>query len=89
MSCDRRPNAARRVRPYVLRALPGEIDNQRADHPPHRFVHQAPRIDFGILAQHLLHMACEEADPGELLDRQQTRAQAVVDVVIVVGDLVG
>ena len=66
-----------------------EIRDQRPDHAPHRFVDQAPARDPGMLAQHRPQVAGDDAHARELLHLQEPRAQAVVDVVVVVGDLVG
>jgi hypothetical protein len=52
-------------------------------------VHQSPRLNPWILAQYLPHVPRENADLRKLFDREQTGAQAIVDVVVVVGDLVG
>ena len=43
----------------------------------------------GYSASRLGRMAGEEADSVELLEREQAGAQAVIDIVVVVGDLVG
>ncbi len=82
-------DSARRVGLDVFRGLAGEVDHQRADHAPHGFVHQPSRFDLRILAQHLFHVARENADLYKLLERKQAGTQAIVDVVIVVGDLIG
>jgi len=52
-------------------------------------MHQAAALDFRKFPQRRTHVAAENGDGGQLFHVQQFRAQSVVDVVIVVGDLVG
>ena len=52
-------------------------------------MHEPARVDFGMLASDFLHVARENRDARELLDNRQPRAQAIVDIVIVVRDFVG
>jgi hypothetical protein len=52
-------------------------------------MHETPAADAGISFPGDCGVTRKEADFAELLERDQPRAQAVIDVVIVVGDLVG
>ena len=66
-----------------------QIRNQRIDHATNRFVDQPPVHQFRVLPAHGLEVAREDTHRRQLLDRDQRGAQAVVHVVIVVGNLVG
>ncbi len=66
-----------------------EVDDQRVDHPADRFVHHAALADLRKLRAHLARVAREQRNILQLGQLQQARAQPVVDVVVVVGDLVG
>ena len=48
--------------------LASQIRHQGADHAAHRFMHEPARVDFGMLASDLLHVARENSDARELLD---------------------
>ncbi|CAM2149469.1 hypothetical protein PT2222_210122 [Paraburkholderia tropica] len=80
---------ARRVLGEIAARLPDQIDDQRIDDAPHGLVNQPPPVDLRILGARGLVVGLPEFDFGELLDRQETGTQPVVDVVIVVGDFVG
>ena len=67
----------------------GQVGDQRVDHTANGFRHGAARRQIGIARQHLGVMTAEDGHILHLLDRDQARPQAVVDVVVVVGDLVG
>src|SRR5258706_7266449 len=81
-------NAARSMQFDIVGGLSSQIHHEGADHAAHGFVHQPPLVELRILAQHLFHMARENINFGKLLDAKQTGAQAVIDVMIIIGDLV-
>src|SRR5258708_24066468 len=71
----------------VLQARHHEIVRAAADDPPHRLVaHEALAAD--ALGHDLLVRLAKEGDGADLLHRDHPRGEAVVDVVVVVGDLV-
>ncbi len=49
----------------------------------------APSAELRVLPAHELELAAEHATAAQVLDRDQPGTNAVVDVVVVVGDLVG
>ena len=66
-----------------------QVVDQVVDHPPHHLVHQAARAEVGVALDDAVVLAAEDRDPAQLLDRDQAGTDAVVDVVVVVGDRVG
>ena len=66
-----------------------QVNNQGVDHAPHCFVDRAATADTGEHRLSLLPVPRKEIDLIELGHSQQTRTQAIVDIVIVVGDFIG
>jgi hypothetical protein len=81
-------NIPRRIFNNVLGGLPGKIDDERADHAPHGFVHQPAIIDFWVFAHHSAHMLGKKTDSRKLFYRNQSGTQAVIHVMIIVCDLI-
>ena len=73
----------------IFCGLACEVHYQRTDHAPHGFMYQPSLVDSWMFAAHLFHVARKNRDPGELLDRQQSGPQAIVDVMVVVRNLIG
>src|SRR3546814_19053942 len=65
-----------------------QIGDQRVDDAADRFMALLLRRDLPVAVDHLVVMAPKQRHLPQLLDRQQTRPQTIVDVVIAVGDLV-
>ena len=61
----------------------------QADQPAHRFVDQPRQLDAGIAPAHLVEHRADQRHVAQIVDAEQAGAQAVVDVVVVVGDVVG
>jgi hypothetical protein len=55
----------------------------------HHFVHPARGFEAGIARVDLAQDAAHDVDLGDVVEREQIGAQAVVDVVRVIGDVVG
>src|SRR6185436_1668522 len=66
-----------------------QVRNQRVDHASDRFMNQAAVQKYRILFFDDLQMPRENPHGTKLLDGDKTRAQAVVDIVIVIGNFVG
>jgi hypothetical protein len=66
-----------------------QVDRQGIDHAAHRLVDQAASADLRKGAAHLGDMPHPDAYFIELVQRDQSGAQAVVYVMVVVADLVG
>ena len=66
-----------------------EVRDDVVDHPPHDFVDQAAILQLRIEREHRVVLAPEQRHVAQAVERDQSGAQAVVDVVIVVRDLVG
>src|SRR5690606_10680633 len=62
--------------------------DELADHPPDDLAGEHLPVEARVLALDRPKLLGEERHVGELLERQEARAQAVVDVVVVVCDLV-
>ncbi len=60
-----------------------------ADHPAHGLAAEPLRLERGMALLDPTHVLREERQLLELLERDQPRAQSIVDVVVVVRDLVG
>src|SRR5580704_6996927 len=65
-----------------------EVADQVIDHAPQDLVDQPPSGECRVLAAHHLVIPGEERNLCELLHRHEAGANAVVDVVIVIGNLV-
>jgi hypothetical protein len=66
-----------------------QVDDQRVDHPPHGLVDHPALARSPETPGARRRMPGEQRHRFELRDVEQAGAQAVVDVVVVVGDLVG
>ncbi len=66
-----------------------QVDDDVIDHAADDFVDQPPLAEVGIFGGHDVELAAEEAGLAQLIEADQLRPDAVVDVVVVVGDLVG
>ena len=66
----------------------GVID-QRGDEPPRRLVERAGSIEAGIGCAHFGKRAAGKRHFGKLGESEKAGAIAVIDVMIVVGDVVG
>ena len=66
-----------------------EIRDELADHLADRLAALKLRLQAGMLPPDAAQVLGEQRQRGELLEGDESRAQAVVDVVVVVGDLVG
>ena len=65
------------------------ILHHRADLIAHQFARQPPLACFGIARARRRPAARDQRHRAQLLDRQQPGAQPVVDIVIVIGNIVG
>src|SRR5262245_5130485 len=75
--------------PDVFGAGADEVGHQGVDHAPYRFVYEPAAREPREFAQGRLHVAADDVHPDEALQLDEPGAQAVVDVVVVIGDLVG
>ena len=66
-----------------------EVGNHATDHAAHGFVNRPAHGQRRIALNHGIVLLGEQAHVAELFDRDELRAQPVVDVVIIVSDLVG
>ena len=66
-----------------------EINRHQVDHAPDGFVDQSAPGQPRVGALHDLPVAEKDRHRIELFEGDQTRAQAVIDIVVVVGDFVG
>ena len=86
------PHALRIGRSVLAQRGAGGVDHVvhlRAQHAADGLVEQPPPGQAGVFGGGLAPMALHELDLGQVFDAQQARAHAIVDVVGVVGDLVG
>ena len=86
------PRLVRRARtsePDRLACSRNDVIDLGTEHATDGFVQHAAAGQGRVLAQHLGAVRLEQFDLVQLLQRQQAGANAVVDVVRVVGDLVG
>ena len=85
-------DGVRRVRPNLLDP-PSGFDDQVVDHvadqPAHELVDQPRCLDPRVAVAHAREYRPDERHLAQVVDAEQTGAHAVVDVVIVVGDVVG
>ena len=70
-------------------ALTDQIPHKRIDHAPDGLVNQAPSRDVRVMTFRHRQMPCEYFDLRKLLLGDQAGAQAVVYVVVVVGNFIG
>ena len=84
-----RLGVGRRCARKVRRRRDGDVHDQRVDHSTDRFRHCTALRDRRPFLNDLVIVPCESRHALQLLDAEQARSQAIVDVVIVVGDLVG
>ena len=66
-----------------------QVGDDVVDHRAHRFVNQRPAIDGAEALARARVMRAEQFGFGKFVFGQQTGAQTVVDVVIIVRDLIG
>ena len=66
-----------------------QVVDRVIDHATHDFVDQASLLQLRVLLAHRLVLAADHFQLTQLVDRDQAGADAVVDVVIVVGDGIG
>ncbi len=81
-----------RSRRQLSQSPPGLGDgifDHRADEAADRFVKEPRAVDAGIGLSHLGERAAGDRHLGELGKGEEPRAVAVIDVVIVIGDVVG
>ena len=71
------------------RGLADQVAHHAVDHAADRLVDQAPVVDAGIAPADLREHGTDQRHIGEIGDREQPGAQPVVEVVVVVGDVVG
>ena len=75
--------------PSAPPGLGNDILDQQADQPAHEFVHQPRGIERRIGSADVADDPARQRDGGDLVEAEQVGAQTVVDVVGVVGDIVG
>ena len=66
-----------------------EVGNHATDHAAHGFVNRPAHGQRWVALNHGVVLLGEQAHLTELFDCDEFRAQAVVDVVVVVGDFIG
>ncbi len=69
--------------------LGDDVLDHAGDQAAHRLVHAAGGLDAGIARIDLAHDVADDRNRGDVVERKQVGAQAVVDVVGVIGDVVG
>jgi hypothetical protein len=67
----------------------GQIGDQRIDHAPNGFVDQSSVVQLRVTYAHRFKVKGKYGHRGQLFNRNQFGADAVVDVMVVVGDFVG
>ena len=72
-----------------LGAVPDHVPDDPIDHSPYCFMGEATRGGVGVFFTNEGVVAREQGHLRDLIDGDQPRPQAVVDIVVVVGDLVG
>ena len=65
-----------------------QVAHDVVDHAPDDLVHQAPARQLAVAREHRIVLAREQRHAASSLERDQSGAQAVVHVVVVVGDRV-
>ena len=71
------------------RGLLDQVAHDLVDHAPDHLVDEAAAGQLAVAREHRVVLAREQRHAAQLLERHQAGAQAVVDVVVVVGDGVG
>ena len=66
-----------------------EVNGGGVDHAPDHFMHEAATREAGPVFFGALAVGAEDLNRIEGFERQEARAQAVIDIVIVVGNFVG
>ena len=79
----------RRQRGKLAAGFGDDVLDQQADQPADQFVHLAPGIEPRIGGADLADDAARQRHGGDVVEIEQFGAQPVVDVVGVVGDVVG
>ena len=69
--------------------LHDHVAHHSVDHSANRFVNEARLVDAGIAIGDLGEHRPDQRHVGQIGDREQPGAQPVVDIVVVVGDVVG
>src|SRR5438445_10831119 len=72
-----------------LTGLGDKVAHHAIDQPANRLVDQARLVETGIARANLLEYRTDERHLGKIGDGEEPGAQAVVDVVVVVGNVVG
>ena len=88
----RKPHVIGRMRSERGEPPPGlgdDILDQQTDQPAHEFVHQAGGIERRISRADIGDDLSGQPQGGDLVEPEQIGAQAIVDIVGVVGDIVG
>src|SRR5262249_46235732 len=86
------PHVAGRARPQRPQATAGFRDHvldHLRDEVAHQFMHQSRRIERRVLAANIAQNVADQRNVGEIFEHKKPGAQPVVDVVGVVGDIVG
>jgi len=86
------PHFVDRRRPHLIEIRLGrayQVDDEEVDHAPDDLVHETPLSDTRMLLAHDVVLAAEQPHVVQVADLDETGAQPVVDVVIVVRNLVG
>ena len=80
---------ARRQRVQAAAGLRDDVLDQPRDQPPHQLVRLACGLERRIGAADLPQKIPDELDAGEVVRAEQPGAQSIVDVMGVIGDVVG
>ena len=72
-----------------LSGLGQEVVDQRAHQCTDEFADEASEFELAIARADALHRLAGQRRAGEIVDREQFGAQAVVDIVVHIGDVVG
>ena len=65
------------------------VHHDVVDHAPDHLVHEPAAAEVGVALLHVAQLPVDDGQIAQLVERDEAGAQAVVDVVVVVGDLVG
>ena len=82
-------DAARRERVQPPPGLGGDVVDHGGDEAPVRLVEQPRAVDAGMSAAHLLQSACGNRHLGEIGEGEERGPVAVINIVTVIGDVVG
>ena len=81
------------IRPILKNATAafvGKVGDQGINHPANGFVYHASILEIGkLLSDIMLKVSRKNACFGNLVQRNQTRSQTIVYVVVVVGNFIG